>query len=160
MQQNKLLIIIIIIILGIGGIGAYFFYQNQKLSTELTVLKSTDLVKEIDALKLKLKSAEEAQDKLTIAEGKVKTLETTLKQARPYVNVLKAFDDWQRPANAHLLDRDTSQIDSAVSTLGDGEVSDLWQEIKANFPKAKQTGNFRDNEVPVLVTSKLVRLLK
>lgn len=148
---------ILVLVLAVAG---YFFYQNQKLSTELSFLKNTDLVKEVDALKLKLKSAEGAQDKLTSAEGKIKTLETALKQARPYVNVLKAFDDWQRPANAHLLDRDTSQIDSAISALGDEEVSDLWQEIKANFPRAKQTGDFRDNEVPVLVTSKLVRLLK
>lgn len=157
MQQNKLPIAIVAIVLIIGG---YFFYQNQKLLAELSLLKSTNLVKEVTALKLKLKSAEDSQNKLTIAEGKIKTLEATQKQARPYVNVLKAFDDWQRPANAHLLDRDTSQIDSAISALGDSEVSDLWKEIKANFSNAKQTGDFRDNEVPVLITSKLVRLLK
>lgn len=157
MQQNRLLVIIIVAALGIGG---YFFWQNQKLSTELSLLKSTNLVKEVDVLKLKLKLAEGAQDKLTVAEGKIKTLETTLKQARPYVAVLKAFDDWQRPADLHLLDRDTSQIDSTISALGDSEVSNLWQEVKANFPQGKQNGNFRDNDVPVLVTSKLVRLLK
>lgn len=157
MQQNKLLIIIIVIILAAAG---YFFYQNQKLSTEITILKNTDLAKEVSALTLKLKLSEDAQNKLTIAEGRIKTLETVLKQAKPYVNVLTAFDNWQRPAGAHLLDRDTSKIDSAVSALGDSEVSDLWREVKANFSIAKQTGDFRDNEIPVLVTSKLVKLLK
>lgn len=158
--MNTLKVSLILAFILVSAVAGYFFYQNQKLSTELSFLKSADLVKEVDALKLKLKSAEGAQDKLTLAEGKIKTLETALKQARPYVAVLKAFDNWQRPANDHLLDRDTSQIDSAISALGDEEVSDLWREIKANFSRAKQTGDFRDNEVPVLVTSKLVRLLK
>ena len=130
MQQNKLLIIIIIIVLGVGG---YFFYQNQKLSAELAVLKNTDPAKELAVLRSKSKL---------------------------YVDVLKAFDDWQRPANAHLLDRNISGIDKAISALGDSEVSDLWQEVKANFPRGKQTGDFRDNDVPVLVTSKLIKLLK
>ena len=130
MQQNKLLIIIIIIVLGVSG---YFFYQNQKLSAELAVLKNTNMAKELVVLRSK---------------------------AKLYVDVLKAFDDWQRPTNLHLLDHDTSGIDKTISALGDSEVSDLWQEVKANFPRGKQNGDFRDNDVPVLVTSKLAKLLK
>lgn len=152
-------------------VTGYFFYQNQKLSAELSILKNTDLAKEVATLKFKLRSVEDVltlekrehgdtKNQLTTAEGRVKTLEATIKQVRPYVNVLTAFDDWQRPTGLHILDRDTSQIDSAVSALGDNEVSDLWQEVKANFSRAKQTGDFRDNEVPVLITQKLARLLK
>ncbi|MBI2626693.1 MAG: hypothetical protein HYW77_00405 [Parcubacteria group bacterium] len=165
---NKIFLVVITMALVVTG---YFFYQNQKLSAELSILKNTDLAKEVATLKFKLRSVEDVltlekrehgdtKNQLTTAEGRVKTLEATIKQVRPYVNVLTAFDDWQRPTGLHILDRDTSQIDSAVSALGDNEVSDLWQEVKANFSRAKQTGDFRDNEVPVLITQKLARLLK
>ena len=130
MQQNRPLIVVIVIALSVGG---YLFWQNQKISAELNVLKNTDPVKELMVLRSKSKL---------------------------YVDVLKAFDDWQRPTNLHLLDHDTSSIDRTISALGDSEVSDLWQEVKANFPRGKQTGDFRDNDVPVLVTSKLIKLLK
>ena len=130
MQQNKLLIGIVIVAI---GASVYLFWQNQKLLAELNVLKNTDPVKELMVLRSKSKL---------------------------YVDVLKAFDDWQRPTNLHLLDHDTSSIDRTISALGDSEVSDLWQEVKANFPRGKQTGDFRDNDVPVLVTSKFTKLLK
>lgn len=170
MQNSKLSVIAIITIILIGASG-YFFWQNQKLSAELAVFKNTDLAKEAENLRLNLKSVEDTlaleksyhedtKNKLATADGKIKTLEITIKQTKPYIGVLKAFDNWQRPSNFHILDRDTSQIDSAISILGDRDVSDLWQEVKANFSSAKQTGDFRDNDVPVLVTSKLVKLLK
>ena len=125
-------VLVIVVVAGAVTSG-YFAYRNQKLSTELTVLKNTDPIKELAVLRVKSKL---------------------------YVDVLKAFDDWQRPTNLHLLDHDTSGIDKAISALGDSEVSDLWQEVKANFPRGKQTGDFRDNEVPVLVISKPGKLLK
>ena len=125
-------VLVIVVVAGAVTSG-YFAYRNQKLSTELTVLKNTDPIKELAVLRVKSKL---------------------------YVDVLKAFDDWQRPTNLHLLDHDTSGIDKAISALGDSEVSDLWQEVKANFPRGKQTGDFRDNDVPLLVTSKLIKLLK
>ena len=164
------IILAVVIIAGVVASG-YFFYQNQKLSTELNVLKNTDLAKEAATLKIKLKSVEDAlvlekrnlgntKNQLTSAEGKIRTLESTIKQAKPHVDVLTAFDNWKGSTGLHLLDRDTGQIDSAVSALGDSEVTSLWQEIKANFLRAKQTGDFRDNEVPALVTSKLAKLLK
>ena len=129
-MQQNKLLIGIIIAIGASG---YLFWQNQKLLAELNVLKNTDPVKELMVLRSKSKL---------------------------YVDVLKAFDDWQRPTNLHLLDHDTSSIDRTISALGDSEVSDLWQEVKANFPRGKQTGDFRDNDVPVLVTFKLGKLLK
>src|SRR3989344_7280640 len=92
------IILAVVIIAGVVASG-YFFYQNQKLSTELNVLKNTDLAKESATLKIKLKSVEDAlvlekrnlgntKNQLTSAEGKIRTLESTIKQAKPHVDVL------------------------------------------------------------------------
>ena len=179
------IIFVVIAILGLGGTG-YFFIQTQslekeiavlkdaksKVETELAVLKNTDLGKENELLKSKLKSAEDAlvlekrnhenaRNQLTAAESKIKTLETAAKKAQSYVGVLSAFNDWQFAASPFpLADRDTRSIDNSIASLGDSQISNLWQEVKAGFPAAKQTGNFRFEEVIILITSKLADLLK
>ena len=170
---------IIIAVAAFAG-GGYLFHQNQALSNELTLvknelttLKNTDLAKENEALKGKLKSTEEAltaeksahentKNQLTTAEGRIETLETKLAKIKPYVDILAAFNAWQYDPTSglHILDRDTSSIDGAVSRLGDSGVSNLWSQVKAGFPGAKQTGNFRHEEVITLVTSKLINLFK
>ena len=164
------IIYIIIAAIGLGGTG-YFFTQARSIKTELALLKSTDLAKENDVLNLKLKLMEDTlalekrnhentKNQLTTSEDRVKTSETIAKKAKSYIDVSVAFNDWQRPTGLHILDRDTSRIDSVIPILGDNDVSKLWQEVKANFLVAKQTGDFRDNDVPVLINSKLVKLLK
>jgi len=184
-MKPLIIILIIIAVLGFGGTG-YFFTQTQSLEnqiavlqdakskaeTELAVLKSTDLAKENELLRSKLKSAEDTlvsekrahentQSKLTAVETKINALETTIKKAKPYINVLTAFNDWQFTASPfYLVDRDTSAIDNAISSLGDTQISNLWREIKTGFPAAKQTGNIRHEEVIILITSKLASLLK
>lgn len=148
--------------------------QREKsiVETELAVLKATDLAKEVESLKSELKSKEEilvaerrnlaeTELRLKTAEANVKDLEASIKKAKPYVDVLSAFNSWQFAVSSlHLIDRDTGSIDNAISDLDDSSVSNLWREVKAGLPQARQTGNFRHEEVIILVTSKLAALLR
>jgi len=62
-------------------------------------------------------------------------------------------------ASLPFIDRDTRSVDNAIASLGDSQISNLWREVKAGFPAAKQTGNLRYEEVIILITSKLASLL-
>ena len=177
--RKQALLILVVLALALAA-GGYLFRQNQALSRELTTLsnefttlKNTDLARENESLKTKLKSAEEnltseksahgnTKNQLATAEGKIQKLETALAKFKPYVDVLAAFNAWEYSPTSglHILDRDTGGIDGAVFRLGDSGVSSLWSEVKAGFPGSRQTGNFRHEEVIILVTSKLSNLLK
>lgn len=184
-MKQLTIILIIIAVLGLGATG-YFFYQNRGLEEEivtlkdgkaevekeLAVLKNTDLAKENNSLKSQLTSKEEtlaaerrnlteAELRLKTAEAKIQHLEMNIEKTKPHVNVLKAFNDWQFSVSPFpLVDRDTRSVDNAISALGDSQVSNLWREVKAGFPAAKQTGNLRYEEVIILITSKLTSLLR
>ena len=179
-----IIIVIIIAILGLGGAG-YFFWQNQSLGAkiaklkdekanvekEFAVFKATDLAKENETLRLKLKTTEEnltaekektgiLEKNLSAMESRTKTLEANSTRIKFYVAVLDAFNDWQyAPSGLPIGDRNTAKIDAAITALHDEAVSNLWRNIKANFPQAKQTGVFRYEEVITRVTSLIQSLL-
>ena len=179
-----IMIIIVIAILGLGGAG-YFFWQNQVLENqitelkdekanvekEFTVFKATDLAKENETLRIKLKTTEEnlADEKgkaqvfeknLSVAESKIKTLEANLAKIKYYIAILNAFNDWQyAPSSFPIGERSTVKIDTAITTLHDETISNLWGNIKANFPQAKATGSFRFEEVILRVVSLIQNLL-
>ena len=179
-----IIITIIVSILGLGGAG-YFFWQNQALENKITnlkdekaniekefaVFKVTDLAKENETLRLKLKTTEEnlATEKektqvfekdLSVAESKIKTFETNFAKIKSYTVVLDAFNDWQyAPSSLPIGDRSTAKIDVAITALHDEAVSNLWRNIKANFPQAKQTGVFGYEQVILRVMSLIQSLL-
>ena len=182
----KLFIIILIIIafLGLGGAG-YFFWQNQALESktaklkdeksnvekEFAVFKVTDFAKENEILTLKLKAAEKdvsqrdekiatIQKDLAGAQSRIAMLEVNLKKIKSYTAILVAFNHWQYDGSPyHILDRDTSKIDAAIATLGDSEISQLWNGIKPKFAAAKATGAFLYEQVIILVTSRIGTIL-
>ena len=178
-------ILVVIAILGLGVAG-YFFWQNQVLENqtaklkdekanvekEFAVFKATDLAKENETLRLKLKTTEEnlATEKektqvfeknLSIAEAKIKTFEANSAKIKSYVAVLDAFNDWQyAPSSLPIGDRNTAKIDATITALPDEAVSNLWRTIKANFPQAKETGVFGYEQVILRVTSLIQNLLR
>ena len=177
--------IIIALVLAVAG-GGYLFYQNQSLEKqiadlkdekagveiELAVLKNTDLAKENEILKSKLDSREKElssekkkvqglESDLGVAKDKIQSLESKISKAKLNFAVLSAFNDWEYKSNGrHILDRDTSKIDSAIAALGDSQISNLWTSVKANFPRAKETGDFRYGEVTSTIHSRIDSLLK
>lgn len=173
MKNSLIVLIIIIAVLGLGGTG-YFFEAKSKVETELAILKRTDLAKENASLKLKLKSFEEelstekeknieANLKMRTLEEAFKKLEARLSKLKLFFGVLSAFHDWEYDSShsgLHILDRSTSQIDSAISVLNDSPISNLWTTVKANFPRAKETGDFRYGEVLILIHSKISNLIQ
>ena len=179
-----IIIIIVVAILGLGGAG-YFFWQNQVLENqtvklkdekanvekEFAVFRATDLAKENETPRLKLKNTEEnlaaekektkvLEKNLWTAESRTKTLEANSTKIKSYVAVLDAFNYWQyAPSGLPIGDRNTAKIDAAITALHDEIVSNLWRTIKANFPQAKQTGIFGYEQVIFRVTSLIQNLL-
>ena len=175
---------ILIAVLGLGG-ASYFLWQNQALENqtaklkdertniekEFAVFKATDLAKENETLRLKLKTTEEnlATEKektqvfeknLSIAEAKIKTFEANSAKVKSYMAVLDAFNDWQyAPSGLPIGDRNTAKIDATITALHDEAVSNLWRTIKDNFPQAKQTGMFGYEQVILRVTFLVQSLL-
>lgn len=144
MQQNKLLIIIIVIALGAGG---YFFWQNavlndqltnlknekSKVDTELAVLKTSDLAKEVERLSLKLKTTEQnlskSEQEVSRLGARVNTLETSLTKIKPY---LSAIDAVQKVVTAEtgITKASVANADPQVAALKDPEISDHWRKAK------------------------------
>ena len=179
-----IIIIIVVTVLGLCGAG-YFFWQNQALENqtaklkdekanvekEFAVFKATDLAKENETLRLKLKITEENlaiekektkvfEKDISVAESKIRTLEANSTKIKSYVAVLDAFNDWQySPSGLPIGDRNTAKIDATITALHDEAVSNLWRTIKANFPQAKQTGMFGYEQVILRVTSLIQNFL-
>lgn len=147
MQQNKLLIIIIVIALGAGG---YFFWQNavlndqltnlknekSKVETELAVLKTSDLAKEVERLSSKLKTTEQnlskSEQEVSRLGARVNTLETSLAKIKPY---LSAIDAVQKVENGEtgITKVSMANADPKVAVLQDPEISDHWRKAKDNI---------------------------
>lgn len=140
--------------LAIGG-GGFFVYQNQSLANEnsdlqnaiearetetaklkneksgieqeLAVWKATDLDKESELLRLKLKNAERD---LIAEEKKAAKLQMNLNKMKPYANALAAVDRFfGRPmTNANL-----NNIDVSIGALHEGLIINQWIQAKADI---------------------------
>ena len=166
-MKTLLATFILIAILGLGG-AVFFFTQRQslttentamqgklenaektvaglkdekiKVETELAVLKSTDLGKEVELLQLKLKNAERdlatAEKDTTSLKNKVNNLETNLNKITPYLDAVSAIEQaLSAPWSASSL----ANIDTKISTLRDSQITSLWLKGKETIDLAKQS---------------------
>jgi len=146
-MKNIPSIAVIIILVGIGG---YFFYQNQSLEKqiatiggekvgvekELAVLKNSDLAKDLELTRLGLKTSEkdlsDSQKEVSRLGSRVKTLETGLRNIKPYLSAIDAVQlvvlGTTGPTRSVV-----ANVDPKVAALNDSEVSIRWAEAKQNI---------------------------
>jgi len=171
------IILIITVVVGFGSV-AFFFSNNRALvsgktalegrlslaeqellnlkdekvrvETELAVFKTTDLDKEAELLRLKLKNAE---NEFAATEKKVVKLETNLSKMKPYAEALTAIDYFfSRP----MAEANLKNIDFKVGALNDSQISAQWREAKANINIDEGSWGTREiSHTLFLITSKI-----
>lgn len=105
---------------------------KSEVEKELAILKSTDLAKDNELLKLKLKVAEKdlvasqsEASRLTLSNT---TLESNAKKIKAY---FKAVDLLQQSFfGGGRLEYKLPEIGKAISALGDKALSDKWRDIE------------------------------
>ena len=170
MEQNRLLIIVVIGIAVLGALGvAFYFYvqysgsqvhvtqlkdEKTKIETELAVLRASDLAKDNELLKLKLKNTE--QD-LAGAQSRVTTLETNLNKIKPFLDAISAIE---RFFSAPFTRSGLADIDTKISVFQDTEVSNRWMIAKGTVDFANNGWGPHDFfQVVFLLNSRIKSLL-
>ena len=166
-MKTLLAAFILIAVLGLGG-AVFFFTQRQsltventalqgklesaektvaglkdektKVETELAVLKSTDLGKEVELLQLKLKNAERdfaaAEKDTTGLKNEVNNLEANLGKITPYLDVTSAIE---QSLSAPFTASSLANIDTKVSALQDSQITSLWLKGKGTVDIWRQS---------------------
>ncbi|OGN21950.1 MAG: hypothetical protein A2916_02880 [Candidatus Yanofskybacteria bacterium RIFCSPLOWO2_01_FULL_41_67] len=133
-QLNKIFLVVIVVALGALGTAIYFYVQysdsqaqvtqlideKTRVETEFAILRASDLAKDNELLKLKLKNTE--QD-LAGAQSRVKTLETNLSKIGPFLDVVSAIE---RFLSAPFTQKGLTDIDIKISVLQDMEALNRW----------------------------------
>src|SRR3990167_3576888 len=137
-QLNKIFLVVIVVALGALGTAIYFYVQysdsqaqvtklideKTRVETEFAILRASDLAKDNELLKLKLKNTE--QD-LAGAQSRVTTLETNLNKIKPFLDAISAIE---RFFSAPFTRSGLADIDTKISVFQDTEVSNRWMIAK------------------------------
>ena len=157
-----------IAVLGALGVAFYFYVQysgsqvhvtqlkdeKTKIETELAVLRASDLAKDNELLKLKLKNTE--QD-LAGAQSRVTTLETNLNKIKPFLDAISAIE---RFFSAPFTRSGLADIDTKISVFQDTEVSNRWMIAKGTVDFANNGWGPHDFfQVVFLLNSRIKSLL-
>lgn len=146
--------VVVIAVLGLGGAG-FLYMKNQSLvnengdlqsklkardtdivnlkdgiagiEQELTVWNATDLDKEAELLRLKLKNAEIA---LVAEEKKAAKLKTNLGKTKPYADALAAVDHF---FSGPMTNTNLNTIDVKIEALHDNLITAEWLQAKADI---------------------------
>jgi len=177
-----IIITIIVAVLGLGG--TWFLYaKNQSLiaeksdleskltnrnadieklknekarsEQELAMLKASDLAKEVELLRLKLKNTEVD---LAAIKGKIAPLDATMTKIRLYADVVAAFNQNLAPPPPTPPHSNLKNIDVKVSALNDSEVTEQWRRAKLIFDTGGD-GGAALIQTFLLVISKTIGLL-
>lgn len=152
--KTAIITVILLAVLGLGGAG-FLYVKNQSLTKnigelqsklkareteianlkdekagieqELAVWKATDLDKEAELLRLKLKNAESA---LAAEEKKAAKLKANLQKTKPYADAIAAVDNFfGRPmTNANL-----NNINVKIEALHDNLITAEWLQAKEDI---------------------------
>ena len=149
MKSIAIISLLIATVALVGG-GGYFFYQNQlfekqiadlkneksKVETELAVLKASDLAKDLELTRLKLKTSEndlaESKKEVVRLGSRVKTLETSLRSIKHYLSAIDAVQEVVL-GESGVTKSLVASADPKVVALQDAEISGSWQEAKQNI---------------------------
>lgn len=124
------------------GIASFFFVNNRTLKqelaslegekteveTELTILKNTDLAKEVKLLQTQLNRAErslaEKERDLASANNRLRTYEINRGEITSYLDAIEAVSRnyWHYTLTEPILDT----IEAKVKALRDNEILSLW----------------------------------
>ncbi|MBI2034788.1 MAG: hypothetical protein HYT11_03605 [Candidatus Levybacteria bacterium] len=184
-QKSFVPIIITIILIAVLGLGGTWFLYTEKQSLmaersnlqsklserdanidklknerarseqELAVFKATDIVKEVELLRLKLKNIEAD---LAVVGGKITTLEATMTKIRLYADAIAAIDENLAPPPPTSLYSNLKNIDVKIGELNDSQVADQWGRAKSAFD-AGGDGTADLVQALFLVTSKIRDLM-
>lgn len=175
MQQTNILLVAVIV-LALGG-GGYFAYQNQalqkrlselteeknKIETELAILRATDLAKEIELLRLQLKTAERdfaAKEKeLAVALQEKASVTLQLQTARANSTKIRsrldAIDATERMVGAGPNAGSVATVDQKIVAAKDADITEAWATAKRDidFTRMSWNGNTIADAVMALTRS-------
>ena len=176
-MKTLLTIFIVVAILGLIGAG-YFFKtssnlkqelrsaqdsigklkeEKTKVETELAVLKSTDLAKEVEFLRLNLKATEKdlvaLQNEVPNLKARIRTFETGVSKLESYLNAIDAIENMVGggPTAAGV-----ASVDSALNKLNDSSVSDRWANAKRGIDLERKSWQGTSiSDTVITVTSRI-----
>ncbi|HEY4509480.1 MAG TPA: hypothetical protein VJC15_00635 [Candidatus Paceibacterota bacterium] len=178
------IIIIIILIAALGSGGTWFLYtekqsllaeksdlqsklaeknanidelktEKARSEQELAVLKASDIAKEVELSRLKLKNMEVD---LAAVEKKITPLDATMFKIRLYADVVAAIDQNLAPSFPNSPHSNLKIIDDTISALNDDQVADQWGRAKSAFDAGGDGGAYLVQTL-LLVISKIRVLL-
>ena len=104
--------------------------EKAKSAEELAVLKASDIAKEVEFSRLKLKNLE---TDLEAAGVRVTALEPVMIKIKLYADAVAAIDQNLAPPWTTPLYSNLKNIDIAISALGDNQVAEQWGLAKSAF---------------------------
>lgn len=104
--------------------------EKARSEQELALLKASDIVKDIELLRLKLDNTEEGLAKV---RGEIVPLETTMANIRRYADVVVAFDQNLVPPPPTPVNSNLKNIGITIGALNDSEVADQWGQAKSDI---------------------------
>lgn len=153
MQQTTTALIIIILL--VAGVGGYFLWQNNiakselaaankqifdlketnlKVESELILLKSSDLAKDLELTQFKLKTAERD---LLVFQKEAVNFKTELENLRSSLSKiplhLDAIDTIERMVASGPDQAGIDRVNPKIAVLKDSTISSAWEEAKKNI---------------------------
>lgn len=111
--------------------------ENAKSAQELAALKATDLAKEVELLRTKLRNTEESLAKV---RGEVVPLEATMTKIGLYADVVAAIDQNLVPPPPTPVNSNLNNIDVKIEALNDNQIIDQWVQTKSAIDAGRDGG--------------------
>lgn len=176
---QQIIACIVIIVFALGG--GYFAYQNQvsqsqiaglteeknKIETELAILRATDLAKEIELLRLQLKTAERdfaAKEKELAAALQEKAsvtlqLQTARANSAKIRSRLDAIDATERMVGAGPNAGSVAAVNQKIVAVKETDITEVWTIAKRDIDFIKMSWNGNTIADVVMALTRSIRNL-